>query len=90
MKLYNLLEGEVINVVNSYIGEIGTACECDKCKMDIAAIALNNLTPQYVVTEEGSLYAKVNNMNSQFNTNIVMEVTKAMAIVAKNPHHKGR
>lgn len=89
MKLYNLLEADVINVINRNIEEIGLDCSCDKCKMDIAAIALNNLKPQYVVTEEGNVYGRAMNMNSQFNTNILLEVTKAMAIVRKSPHHKG-
>lgn len=89
MELYNLLEADVINTINRHIEEIGVDCSCKKCKMDIAAIALNNLKPQYVVTEEGNVYGRAMNMNSQFNANILLEVTKAMAIVGKNPHHKG-
>ena len=89
MKLYNLLEADVMNAINKNIDEIGVACSCDKCKMDIAAITLNNLKPQYVVTEEGNVYGRAMNMNSQFNANILLEVTKAMAVVSKNPHHKG-
>jgi competence protein ComFB len=89
VELYNLLESDVINTINNHIQEIGVECSCEKCKMDIAAIALNNLKPQYVVTEEGNVYGRAMNMNSQFNTNILLEVTKAMAVVGKNPHHKG-
>lgn len=89
MEIYNLLEADVSNIINKNIEEIGVVCDCEKCKMDIAAIALNNLKPQYVVTEEGNLYGRAMNMNSQFNTNVLLEVTKAMVIVGKNPHHKG-
>lgn len=88
MKLYNLLEEEVINAVNNFTGEIGATCNCDKCKLDIAAIALNNLKPKYVVTEEGKLYGRINNMSYQFNTNVVMEVTRAMSVVGKKPQHE--
>lgn len=88
MKLYNLLEEEVINAVNNFTGEVGITCNCDKCKLDIAAIALNNLKSKYVVIEEGKLYGRINNMSYQFNTDVVMEVTKATAVVGKNPQHE--
>lgn len=88
MKLQNLVEVEVVFIVNELLNKNNDRCSCDKCKMDIAAIALNNLHPKYVVTKEGKLYSKVsNNMNRQFNTDILLEVTKAMEIVHNSPKH---
>ena len=87
MKLHNLLEEEVIITVNQLIDNYEGNCNCNKCKLDIAALALNNLHPIYVVTNKGMMYGKVKNMNQQFNTDIVLEVTKAMEIVLKNPQH---
>lgn len=63
-------------------------CTCDKCRMDIAALTLNNLEPRYVVTEKGSLYAKLDTLDYQFDVDVVKEVTKAIAKVANNPRHK--
>ena len=88
MELHNLLEDEVIKSIDKFIEEIGDVCSCDKCKLDIAAIALNNLKPAYVVTEKGSLYGRVNNLNYQFSTDVMAEVTKAVAVVGKNPQHE--
>lgn len=87
MKLHNLLEEEVIITVNQLIDNYEGNCNCNKCKLDIAALALNNLHPIYVVTNEGMVYGRVKNMNQQFNTDVVLEVTKAMEIVLKNPQH---
>lgn len=63
-------------------------CTCEKCKLDIVAISLNNLPPQYVVTEKGELYKRVNNMNIQFEIDITREVIKSIEKVNKKPRHK--
>ena len=89
MELHNLLEKEVILTINQIIEKDSSLfCICEKCRLDIAAIALNNLTPQYTVTESGYLYAKAENLTSQFNVSVVAAITKAINIVASNPKHK--
>ncbi|WP_353095897.1 late competence development ComFB family protein [Tissierella praeacuta] len=87
MELHNLIEDEVLNVINNIEKKVDIKCLCEKCKLDIAAIALNNLHPKYVVTEEGYLYSKVNSMNQQFNTDVIAAVTEAIEIVGRNPKH---
>lgn len=62
-------------------------CRCEKCKLDIIAIALNNLPAKYVVTDKGELYAKVDNLRGQFEADIITAITKAAMIVGKNPKH---
>lgn len=88
MELKNLMEEEVVKTVEKLLeGKKNTYCSCKKCKLDITAIALNNLKPRYVVTEKGKLYGKLDTMDYQFDVDIIQEVTKAMEIVGKNPHH---
>lgn len=87
MDLRNLMESEVKNAVNKLLKDNKDICNCDRCKLDIAAIALNNLKPRYVVTDEGGLYGKLDTMNYQFDVDLVKEVAKAIEIVSKNPHH---
>ncbi|HHW48562.1 MAG TPA: late competence development ComFB family protein [Clostridiaceae bacterium] len=62
-------------------------CKCDKCMLDIAAIALNKLPPKYVVTEKGELFSKVNILIQQFEVDIVSAITKAAIQVKNNPRH---
>lgn len=63
------------------------AYKCDKCIDDIKAIALNNLEPIYVVSEKGNMYAKSNELNVQFRTDVIKELTEAIEIVSQNPRH---
>lgn len=62
-------------------------CKCDKCIMDIAALALNELPCKYVVTNEGELFSKVNLLKQQFEVDVISAITKASEIVKNNPHH---
>ena len=87
MEMHNLLEEEVIRTVNNQLKETPIVCDCDKCKMDIVAITLNNLKPKYVVSDKGRLFGRINSMTYQYNADIIKEVTKAIAIVGKNPLH---
>ncbi|MDR7856133.1 late competence development ComFB family protein [Tissierella sp.] len=88
MGLHNLIEDEVSKVLHKVLPQMDVKCTCEKCQMDIAAVALNNLTPNYVVTEQGYAYAKANNLNQQFNADVLAAVTKAIEIVGNNPKHE--
>ncbi|MCF6460080.1 late competence development ComFB family protein [Clostridium sp. Cult3] len=88
MELRNLMEDEVMNTIDRVLKDRDEVCGCDKCRLDIAAIALNNLKPKYVVTEKGGLYAKVDTLDYQYDVDLVKEITKAIEIVDKEPHHE--
>ncbi|NBG89385.1 late competence development ComFB family protein [Isachenkonia alkalipeptolytica] len=60
---------------------------CEKCQEDVQAIALNNLKPMYVVTEKGSLYAKVNEFSLQFKSDVLRELIRAAEKVTEKPQH---
>jgi len=62
-------------------------CKCEKCRLDIAAIALNNLPTKYVVTEKGELYSKVSTLMNQFEVDAISTITKAALIIKDNPRH---
>ncbi|WP_017413760.1 late competence development ComFB family protein [Clostridium tunisiense] len=83
----NYMEIVVDNILKKILPDYSNLCKCEKCCDDIKAIALNNLKPIYVVTNAGNLYAKVNELEIQFSTDIVKELVKAIDIVSKNPHH---
>lgn len=62
-------------------------CTCEKCQRDIYTLALNKLRPFYVATTKGRLLTKINVMQQQFETDIIIEITKAINIVKNNPKH---
>lgn len=88
MKLYNLMEEVVFDVIDDLLKKDVNICSCKKCRLDIAAITLNNLPPKYIVTGKGKLFERANNMNYQFKADVTKEVIKAMKIVSKKPKHK--
>lgn len=87
MHLHNTMEKAVFNIIDRVLSKKEDVCKCEKCKLDIIAIALNNLPPKYVVTEKGHLYSKVNEMEIQFEADIVKELVKAIETVSKSPQH---
>jgi competence protein ComFB len=83
----NYMEVAVNHLLPKALEDYTNVCTCEKCLDDIKAIALNHLKPLYVVTEKGSIYAKVNEMEIQFSADVVKELVNAIEIVSKNPKH---
>lgn len=85
------LKNYMEDVINSRIDAVIASfdiCKCDKCKLDIKAIALNNLPPHYVVTEKGGLYTKLSEMEVQFDVDVQTAIIKAAMIVGSNQRHQ--
>ena len=60
-QIKNYMEEIVFSSIKEVLDDI-KVCSCDKCILDIAAIALNELPPKYIVTEKGELYSKVDSL----------------------------
>ena len=82
----NYMEEFVISSMDEILKDINM-CQCDRCKLDIAAKALNDLPPQYIVTQRGEIYSKINNLKTQFEVDVISAITKAAIIVKRNPSH---
>ncbi|NLU52632.1 MAG: late competence development ComFB family protein [Clostridiaceae bacterium] len=85
-QLKNYMEEIVLSTMEEILKDINM-CKCDRCKLDIAAKALNDLPPQYIVTQKGEIYSKINNLKTQFEVDIIAAVTKAAILVKRNPNH---
>jgi len=62
-------------------------CRCESCRNDIKAKALNNIKPFYVTGKKGEIYGEYFIREFQNNTNIIMEVVKAIECVNSNKNH---
>jgi len=82
----NYMEEIVFEQMKDVLADINM-CTCEKCLLDIAAIALNDLPSKYVVTEKGELYSKINALSQQFEVDVIAAITKAAVIVKRNPRH---
>lgn len=86
--LKNLMEDIVEDVLPSVLKKYPDVCRCQKCILDIKAIALNQLKPQYAVTQNGEVYVKVaNELDLQFKSDVTKELSKAIELVTKRPRH---
>ncbi len=86
LKLKNYMEIVVEHKLNDILSYVNI-CKCNKCRLDIMAIALNDLPPKYVVTDMGELFAKVGELASQFEVDAETALIKAALFVGKNPKH---
>ena len=87
MELRNYKEYALDHVMPNILKAFPNICKCEKCLMDIKAIALNHLEPQYVVTNKGELYAQVNEMSLQYEANIMKAVLDGISQVSSHPRH---
>ena len=86
LEIKNYMEVCVFNALDKVLTSLGS-CTCDICKLDVMAMALNNLPPKYVVTSRGELYSKINNLRHQFDVDITAAITSASVLVSRNPRH---
>ncbi|MGV8906287.1 MAG: late competence development ComFB family protein [Acetobacterium sp.] len=83
----NYMEEVVDEILPAFISTYSNVCTCENCLEDMKAMALNHLTPCYIVTKKGLLFTKVNEMAPQFKTDVIKELTKAMVSVTNKPRH---
>ena len=79
----NVMENLVLKNVDSVIGRFNV-CNCDRCRCDICAYALNELPPHYVVTKP----ATIAQAEAEVPNKLIMDVlVKAVIKVRSRPRH---
>ena len=84
--LKNYMEDCVLSMLPKVL-ENAEICKCERCQKDIMAFALNRLTPKYVVTEEGEVFAKLGAFSIQYEANVITAIGTGVKIVGENPRH---
>lgn len=86
--LRNFSEIEVNNRLNTLLKGYNNICKCEKCKLDIKALALNSLSARYIVSEEGETYKNIMaEINKQEIIDVTTAIIKAIETVSANPKH---
>ncbi len=86
-RLVNVMEVLVMETVEEILKSNKNLCDCLRCQLDMAAIALNKLPTNYVVTTEGEVLLRTNALKQQFKVDIIRAATEALEVVGKHPHH---
>ena len=79
----DLVEGSVEENLNRF-----GACTCPRCRADAMALALNHISPKYVVLEKAAKMPMRNFYERKYSAEILVALVQACIIVAKNPNHK--
>ena len=85
--LKNVMEEAVEYQLNKVLPTMPNVCSCEKCRLDMAAFALNRLHPQYVRTDAGALFQKMNNSSQQAEIEILTTVMSAINIISQHTKH---
>ena len=85
--LKNVMEDAVEYQLNRILPTMPNICSCNQCRLDMASFALNRLTPQYVRTDTGALYQKLNNSSQQAEVEVLTTVINAINIISSHPKH---
>lgn len=87
MEIRNYMEDIVGSYVEEAIGGDESFCKCPRCRLDVMALALNHVKPKYVVTPKGYAYARMDELDAQFEADAIVAVRHAMKVVRENPRH---
>lgn len=79
----NIMENAVSKNIDQVILRFN-ACSCDRCKCDIAAQALNNLPPKYVVTSPESMVKYEEEIE---NKAVMTALVNAVLKIRSKPRH---
>ena len=87
MQLKNYMEDLVWEKLDEVMDTQLDMCHCERCRYDVASLALNFLPPRYVVTNLGETYTRVKSLEMQFIIDILSAISHAMIIVKAKPNH---
>ena len=84
----NCTEDVAEQLLDIVFEEYPEACQCEKCRRDIVALALNKLPPHYVSTDKGTVIVKTALWQSQLKIDVLAALTNAVEIVSKDVRHE--
>lgn len=88
MKITNVVESMVWEAMDSVLDKKEGLCRCEKCRADIAAYALNRLSPHYAASKKGEVLVKTGSLDKDIHVAVLVALTEAMEVVSANPRHE--
>lgn len=85
MVLVNVMEELVIEKLDATLSRFN-CCKCNKCKKDIAAVALNRLPSRYMVMRENDTQKKKAE-EEKYSSDVIGALIQAILAVKKEPRH---
>ena len=87
VELKNYMEQLVWEQLDEFLAVDANACKCEKCRYDMAALALNRMMPHYVVAAKGETFTRMKTLELQFQIDVMTAILHAAETVKSRPHH---
>ena len=84
---FNVMQTLVEDKTDKYMKMFGL-CTCNRCRIDVVALALSNLPPKYVVAKPHELIPRLSMYEQKFSVVVVTQVMSACRKVLDRPHHQ--
>ena len=84
---FNVTQALVEDKADKYIKMFGL-CNCNRCRIDVIALALSNLPAKYVVAKPHELIPRLSMYEQKYNAAVVTQVMSACRKVLDRPHHE--
>ena len=84
---FNVTQALVEDKADKYIKMFGL-CGCNRCRIDVIALALSNLPAKYVVAKPHELIPRLSMYEQKYNAAVVTQVMGACRKVLDRPHHE--
>jgi competence protein ComFB len=85
--LKNYMEILVDEILPNMLANEQEICKCDRCILDIKAIALNRLNPKYIVSDIGEIYRRYDDISKQLEIDVIEAIMRSIELVKKFPKH---
>ena len=83
---FNLTQALVEDKAEKLMKQFGM-CTCNRCKVDVTAIALSNLPAKYVAMQNRDILPLLSMYEEKYSAAVTVQVMNACRMVMKRPHH---
>ena len=83
---FNLTQALVEDKAEKLMKQFGM-CTCNRCKVDVTAIALSNLPAKYVAMQNRDVLPLLSMYEERYSAAVTVQVMNACRLVMKRPHH---
>ncbi|MBR3570597.1 MAG: late competence development ComFB family protein [Oscillibacter sp.] len=83
---FNLTQALVEEKADKLMKQFGM-CTCNRCKVDVTAIALSNLPAKYVAMQNRDILPLLSMYEERYSAAVTVQVMSACRMVMKRPHH---
>ncbi len=87
MNLKNYMETLVEDALDKGLATYPETCRCERCRLDMMALALNNLPARYIVAERGLTHVNLEAATAQFSSDVLYAVNQAIQLIGMRPRH---